>query len=68
MPTVTMRFTLPDEQHEFDTARLGQDAVLALWSIAERCRAVLKHGDPSPELEAFIREIRELIPEECLMV
>ena len=63
-----LKFTLPDEQHEFDSARLGQEAVSALWQIAERCRVTLKHCNPSPELETFIREIRELIPEECLMV
>ena len=68
MPTVTMRFTLPEEQHEFDAARLGHDAVSALWHIAERCRGTLKHCEPGPELEAFIGEIRELIPDECLEV
>lgn len=62
-----LKFTLPEEQHEFDCARLGEDANLAIWHINERCRSMLKHGDPSPELEAFIAEIRELIPDECLL-
>jgi hypothetical protein len=63
---VTFRFTLPDEQGEFDAARLGRSALAALWEIDQRCRGLLKHGEPTEEQAALAREIREMIPQELL--
>jgi hypothetical protein len=62
----TLRFTLPDEQGDFDAARLGRSALLALWEIDQRCRGLLKHGEPTEEQAALAREIREMIPPELL--
>ena len=39
MPTATLRFTLPDEQGEFDAARLGSEAMQVLWQIDHTCRS-----------------------------
>jgi hypothetical protein len=63
---VTFRFNLPEEQGEFDAARLGRSALLALWEIDQRCRGLLKHGEPSDETAALAQEIREMIPPEML--
>jgi hypothetical protein len=63
---VTFRFTLPDEQGEFDAARLGRSALAALWEIDQRCRGLLKHGEPSDETAALAQEIREMIGPELL--
>jgi hypothetical protein len=63
---VTFRFTLPDEQGEFDAARLGRSALAALWEIDQRCRGLLKHGEPSDETAALAQEIREMIAPELL--
>jgi hypothetical protein len=63
---ITFRFTLPDEQGEFDAARLGRSAMSALWEIDQRCRGLLKHGEPTEEQTALAREIREMIPQELL--
>jgi hypothetical protein len=62
----TLRFTLPDEQGEFDAARLGRQALLTLWEIDQRCRSLLKHGDPTPEQARLAEEIRGMIDGELL--
>jgi hypothetical protein len=62
----TLSFNLPDEQGEFDAARLGSKALMTLWDINERCRGLLKHGDPSDETARLAEEIRGMIPGEML--
>lgn len=68
MPTVTVTYTLPDEQSDFDAARLGRSALTTLWHIDQHCRSLLKHGSPSEETERLAEEIRAMIPAECLEV
>jgi hypothetical protein len=63
---VTFRFTLPEEQGEFDAARLGSKALLALWEIDQRCRSLIKHGEPTPEQATLAEEIRAMIDAELL--
>jgi hypothetical protein len=67
-PVATLRFTLPDEQGEFDAARLGSQALLTLWEIDQKCRSLLKHGDPTPEERKLAEEIRGMIDGELLDV
>jgi hypothetical protein len=67
-PVATLRFTLPDEQGDYDAARLGGKALLTLWEIDQRCRSLLKHGDPTPETRKLAEEIRGMIPGEMLEV
>jgi hypothetical protein len=67
-PVATLRFTLPDEQGEFDAARLGSKALLVLWEIDQRCRSLLKHGEPTPEARKLAEEIRGMIDGELLDV
>ena len=67
-PVATLRFNLPDEQGDYDAARLGSKALLALWEIDQRCRSVVKHGDPSDETARLAEEIRGMIPGEMLEV
>ena len=68
MPTVTVTYTLPDEQAEFDAARLGRAALTVLWEIDQHCRSVVKHGEPTPEERRLAEDIRAMIPGECLEV
>ena len=68
MPLATLRFRLPDEQGDFDAARLGREALRVLWEIDQHCRAVRKYGEPSPEVEALADQVRALIPAELLEV
>lgn len=66
MPTLTITYTLPDEQAEYDAARLGRSALTTLWHIDQHCRSLIKHGEPSEETERLAEEIRAMIPGECL--
>jgi hypothetical protein len=61
---VTFKFTLPEEQGDFDAARLGRDALSALWEIDQHCRAIVKHGDPSEETRELAQAIRGMISDE----
>ena len=60
-----LTFTLPDEQGDFTAAINGRKAFLALWEIDQRCRSLLKHGEPGDEARRLAEEIRQLIRDEC---
>lgn len=67
MPIATLRFNLPDEQADYDAARLGRDACGCLWDIDQRLRSLIKYSDiASEETRKFAEEIREMIPSELL--
>jgi hypothetical protein len=65
-PVATFRFDLPDEQGDYDAARLGSKALVCLWEIDQRCRSLLKHGDPTDEEARLAKEIRAMIDPELL--
>lgn len=65
MPTVTIRYRLPDEQAEYDCARLGRAMAAVLWEIDQRLRSLLKHGEPSEETQRLAEELRQMIRDEC---
>ena len=65
MPTLTITYQLPDEQAEFDAARLGRAMAATLWDIDQRCRSLLKHGEPSEETKRWAEEVREMIRQGC---
>ena len=68
MPTVTVTYTLPDEQHEYDAARLGRAALSTLWHIDQHCRSIVKHGEPTEEERRLAEQIRAMIPGEMTEV
>jgi hypothetical protein len=61
----TLRFDLPEDQAEFDAARLGTAMARVLWEIDQRCRSLVKHGEPSGETRELAEEIRQLIRDQC---
>lgn len=61
MPTVTIRYRLPDEQAEFNAARQGAEAKRILWDIDQRLRSLLKHGEPTDAEAKLAEEIRDMI-------
>jgi hypothetical protein len=67
-PVATLRFRLPDEQGDYDAARLGHKALTTLWEIDQKCRSLLRHGNPTPEAARLAEEIRGMIPGEMLEV
>ncbi len=64
----TLRFRLPDDQGEYEAARLGRQALTTLWEIDQRCRGLIKHGEPTEAEERLAEEIRAMIPGELLEV
>lgn len=42
---VIFTFHLPDDQVDYNAARLGPWALATLWEIDQHCRGLLKHGD-----------------------
>jgi hypothetical protein len=65
MPTATLRFRLPEEQGDYDAARLGRTACACLYDIDQGLRSLLKHGEPSQETARLAEEIRQLIRDGC---
>jgi hypothetical protein len=65
MPIATLRFTLPEEQADFDAARLGRQMVATIWEIDQRLRSLLKHGEPSGETRELAEQIRQMIRDGC---
>ena len=63
MPSVSLRYTLPDEQSEYDAAREGQAARSLLWEIDQYLRGIVKHGDPNRFRRELAEEIRGMIRE-----
>ena len=68
MPKLSITYQLPDEQAEFDAARLGRSALSVLWHIDQHCRSIVKHGEPTEEERRLAEDIRAMIPGECLEV
>jgi hypothetical protein len=66
MSTATLRFQLPEEEHEFRRAMLGDLAIKTLWHVDQHCRGAIKHGDVSKETAAILQRIREMIPGELI--
>jgi hypothetical protein len=62
----TLRFNLPDEQAEYDAARLGSEAMQVLWQIDQRLRSLMKYGAPCGETRILCDELRAMIPAELL--
>lgn len=59
----TLRFSLPDEQTEFDAACQAMSFKALAWDIDQKCRNLCKYGEPSEETRQFAEDIRHLIRE-----
>lgn len=66
MMIATLRYSLPDDQGDFDAALAGRRTLSILWEIDQHCRSLLKHGDPSEEERKLAEQIRGMIPQEFL--
>ena len=60
-----LSFSLPDDQSEFDAARLGPSAIATLWDIDQHCRSLLKHGEPTIGERHLAEEVRAMIRDGC---
>lgn len=61
-----LKFALPDEQAEYDAARLGSEAMQVLWQIDQHCRSRIKYGEPTADEVHALEFIRAMIPSELL--
>lgn len=59
MPIVTLRFNLPEEQSEFDTAINAAKAKSMLWYFAQQLRSWQKHGNDFKDADDALDKIRE---------
>jgi hypothetical protein len=53
MPEITMTFSLPEEQSEFDHAILGTEWYLAVNEIVNELRTRLKYENAGKEIDEF---------------
>lgn len=64
MPTATMTFTLPEEQHEYEVYSHAADFADACHQADERCRAFIKWTEsPSTDAVKLAEEIRAILRE-----
>ena len=66
MAHALLKFDLsdPDDERQHRYALAGRDALIALEAIEQHCRNRLKYGEPSPETQRVVEEIRALVPYE----
>lgn len=53
MPTITMTFYLPEEQHEAELARRSTEYYLALYDIVNEARRRVKYAEAGQEMQDF---------------
>jgi hypothetical protein len=61
-----LEFTLPDDQSEYDRARMGSLAISTLLEIDQRLRAIVHYGEPTDAVRELCELVRVMIPEELL--
>lgn len=66
MPRVTLTFTLPDEEPDMRAALAAREALAVLHEIDRRMRELQKYSQMAYGVEAIVKEIRDMIPQELL--
>jgi hypothetical protein len=66
MPTATITFTLPEEDHEFRLATNAGNWQSVVWEIDQYLRSQIKYaGDETPsEVVEALEKVRELLHDE----
>lgn len=64
MPKATLSFSLPEEQHEFETATNGGSYLAALQELDNYLRGRLKYEELSEEVDAALQAARDKLHEE----
>lgn len=59
MPVVTIRFNLPEEQTEFDTAINAANTKLAIWDFQNQLRSWYKYHHDFSSADDALEKIRE---------
>lgn len=66
MPTSLLKFKLPEETQEMQTALAGGELLSSLEEIGRHLRQVLKYGDPPDDVRKALEEVRSLLPFELM--
>lgn len=66
MPRATLTFDLPEDTAEFRAAIAAREALAVLHEIDRRMRELQKYGQMAYGVEAVVKEIRDMIPQELL--
>jgi hypothetical protein len=61
MPKAMLRFDLPEEETEFQSAIHGADYKAILWNIDQMLRSHVKHGEHEPQAKAAYQEVRDFL-------
>lgn len=59
MPIATLKFKLPEEQHEFDLAIRSGSAKSMLWDFSNQLRGWYKHHHDFKDSNDAVTKIRE---------
>lgn len=59
MPTAILKFNLPEEQHEFDTATKAGDVKSMLWDFSNQLRSWEKYHHDFKDANDALDKIRE---------
>ena len=64
MPIAELKFSLPEEQYDFDTCVRAGEFRSSLIEIENHIRSCLKHGHQYKCIDEALEAIRNLIPED----
>ena len=64
MPKAMLKFDLPEENVEFQSAIHGADYKAILWNIDQMLRSHVKHGMHDPQAKAAYQEVRDFLHSE----
>jgi hypothetical protein len=65
MPTVTLRFRLPEEDSDFRDAVDGPRAKCVLSILDDHLRSQIKHGELEDAVEVALQEVRSWLHTTC---
>jgi len=66
MPTATLTFQLPDDEHEFRLAAHARQLLIAIEHADQACRSVIKyHDNPSADAVDLAEKVRQILAEEA---
>ena len=63
MMKAILEFDLPEDRTEYEITGRASEFYCVLWDIDQHCRQILKHAEPSKDVEEVLEEIISMIPE-----
>lgn len=60
-----LEFDLPEEYGDFRAHLDGPNALSVLWTVDQRLRSLIKHGELSAAAEDALQDVRDFLRECC---